>query len=78
MRRSYTKFFNPPASLPSEMTVPQSSLRRIQQRTLLVHGREDRFVTPDSSVYLNQQIPNSQLHIFEKCGHWVRIERQTR
>lgn len=76
VRRSYTKFFNPQASLPSEMTVPQSSLRRIQQRTLLVHGREDRFVTPDSSVYLNQHIPNSQLHIFEKCGHWVQIERR--
>ena len=33
-------------------------------------------MTPDSSVYLNQHIPNSQLHIFEKCGHWVQIERR--
>ncbi|TQS88949.1 alpha/beta fold hydrolase [Arthrobacter sp. TS-15] len=75
VRRSFASMYTPPSS-PAEMTVPPSALRRIQQRVLLVHGREDRFVTPDSSVYLNQHIPNSQLHILENCGHWVQIEKR--
>lgn len=75
VRRSFLQMYSQPTS-PTEMTVPPSALRRIQQRVLLVHGREDRFVTPDSSVYLNQHLLNSQLHVFEKCGHWVQIERR--
>ena len=75
VRRSFTSMYSTPMA-PAEMTVPPSALRRIAQRTLLVHGREDRFVTPDVSVYLNQHIENSQLHILGKCGHWVQIERR--
>lgn len=73
--RSYQRIYAIPTA-PTEMAVPPSALRRIEQRVLLVHGREDRFVTADSSVYLNQHLPNSQLHIFDKCGHWVQIERR--
>ncbi|MBO0704861.1 MAG: alpha/beta fold hydrolase [Candidatus Dormibacteraeota bacterium] len=75
VRRSFLSMYSTPTS-PMEMAVPPSALRRIQQRVLLVHGREDRFVTADSSVYLNQNLPNSQLHVFDKCGHWVQIERR--
>ena len=75
VRRSFQSMYAQPTS-PSEMTVPPSALRRITQRVLLVHGREDRFITPDASVYLNQHIARSQVHIFEQCGHWVQIERR--
>ena len=75
VRRSFLSMYSTPMS-PAEMTVPPSALRRITQRVLLVHGREDRFITPDASVFFNQQIANSQVHIFEKCGHWVQIERR--
>lgn len=75
VRRSFLSMYATPTS-PAEMTVPPSALRRISQRVLLVHGREDRFITPDASVYFNQHLENSQVHIFEKCGHWVQLERR--
>lgn len=73
VRRSYESFFQ---TSPSEMMVPPSALRRMEQQFLLVHGREDRFVLPESSIYLQQHLPNAQLHIFDKCGHWVQIEKK--
>ncbi|MCM1011725.1 MULTISPECIES: alpha/beta hydrolase [unclassified Brevibacterium] len=75
VRRSFQSMYATPTS-PAEMTVPPSALRRITHRVLLVHGREDRFITPDSSVYFSQHLPNSQVHIFDRCGHWVQIERR--
>lgn len=75
VRRSFQSMYATPTS-PAEMTVPPSALRRITQRVFLVHGREDRFITPDASFYFNQQLKNSQVHIFENCGHWVQIERR--
>lgn len=73
VRRSYESFFSSP---PTEMAVPPSALRRMPHPFLIVHGREDRFVTPDSSVFLQSHLPNAQLHIFNRCGHWVQIERR--
>ncbi|MEK3935877.1 alpha/beta hydrolase [Sporosarcina sp. FSL W7-1349] len=73
VRRSFESFFS---SSPAEMAIPPSALRRMEHPILITHGREDRFVTPDSSVYLNQHIPNSQLHIFNHCGHWIQIEKR--
>lgn len=73
VRRSYESFFS---SSPTEMAVPPSALRRMRQPFLVVHGREDRFVTPDSSVHLQKHLPNAELHIYDRCGHWVQIERQ--
>ena len=73
VRRSYECFFS---SSPAEVAVPPAALRRMQHPYLIAHGREDRFVSFESSVYLHQHIPNSQLHIFDKCGHWVQIERK--
>lgn len=44
--------------------------------TLLIHGREDRFVPVDVSIRAAKLIPRSQLHVLGQCGHWVQIERQ--
>ncbi len=74
VRRSYERFFSA-VSTPAEAAVPPSALRRMPHPFLIVHGREDRFVTPDSSVYLQQHLPNAELHVFPHCGHWVQIER---
>lgn len=73
VRRSYESFFAVP---PLDFNVPPAALRRFTHQVLVAHGRDDRFVLPESSVYLQQHIPNSQLHIFDKCGHWVQVERK--
>ncbi|MGV9633353.1 alpha/beta fold hydrolase [Nocardia rhamnosiphila] len=75
VRRSFRSAFSSP---PSQMAVPPAALRRMHHPFLVVHGLQDRFVLPESSIYLQQHLPNAQLHIFDHCGHWVQIEQQTR
>ena len=55
--------------------IPTTALERIEQSILLVHGREDRVCSVDSSHYLFQYLKNAQLHIFSNCGHWTQIEQ---
>jgi len=56
--------------------VPVTALRRIQQPILLVHGRDDMVCSVESSYYLLSHLPNVQLHVYGKCGHWTQIENR--
>lgn len=58
----------------SAVPVPVTALNRIEQPILLVHGREDRVCSVDSSYYLFSHLSNAQLHIYSECGHWTQIE----
>ncbi|HLV77664.1 MAG TPA: alpha/beta fold hydrolase [Marinobacter sp.] len=49
-------------------------LGEIQSETLIVWGRDDRFVPMDTGIRLVNGIPRSELHIFNRCGHWVQWE----
>ena len=49
-------------------------LHEITAETLIVWGRNDRFVPMDTGIRLVAGIQNSELHIFNKCGHWVQWE----
>lgn len=55
--------------------VPEDRLQTIEQPTLVVHGREDRVIPIEIGLRLLQNMPNSEMHIFGRCGHWVQIER---
>ena len=57
------------------LTLPEDALRALPHQALLVHGRDDQVVPVHTSERLNQLIPNSNLHIFGKCGHWSQIEK---
>jgi len=45
---------------------------------LVVHGREDRIVPVAASHYFAAHIPNAELHVFPKTGHWLQIEQSQR
>lgn len=49
-------------------------LGEIQAPTLITWGRDDRFVPLDSALKLLWGIPDADLHIFSKCGHWAQWE----
>ncbi|MBY6034511.1 alpha/beta fold hydrolase [Marinobacter daepoensis] len=49
-------------------------LNEITNETLIVWGRDDRFVPMDIGLRLLNGIPRSELHIFNRCGHWVQWE----
>lgn len=42
--------------------------------TLVIWGRQDRFVPMDIGLRLVAGMPNSELHLFNRCGHWVQWE----
>lgn len=50
-------------------------LDQVKQPTLLIWGREDRVVPMDAAFILQKQIPNADLVVFSKCGHWAQWEK---
>jgi 2-hydroxy-6-oxo-octa-2,4-dienoate hydrolase len=59
------------------MCTPEAEISRIQHRTLIVHGREDKVIPVDTSLKLMKLVENGDVHVFSHCGHWVQIERST-
>lgn len=53
-------------------------LSTIQAPTLIMWGRDDRFVPMDAALRLVAHIPQSELHLFNRCGHWVQWEHKDR
>ncbi|WP_334046575.1 alpha/beta fold hydrolase [Burkholderia cepacia] len=56
----------------------ETQLRALTHDTLIVHGREDRVIPLESSLKLTEWLPNAQLHVFGRCGHWTQIEHAAR
>ncbi|VVP07502.1 2-hydroxy-6-oxononadienedioate/2-hydroxy-6-oxononatrienedioate hydrolase [Pseudomonas fluorescens] len=59
---------------PKQFPDQSARLDEINAETLIVWGRNDRFVPLDTGYRLNAGILNSQLHVFNKCGHWAQWE----
>jgi 4,5:9,10-diseco-3-hydroxy-5,9,17-trioxoandrosta-1(10),2-diene-4-oate hydrolase len=51
-------------------------LKAIKARTLITWGRDDRMLPVEGALMGFRQLPNAELHIFSKCGHWAQVERK--
>lgn len=60
------------------MQVDEKLISELTNETLIVHGRDDQVIPMSNSLRLLELIPNSQLHVFGRCGHWVQIEHAAR
>ena len=60
------------------MASDERDIAGISHETLIIHGLEDKVIPVQSSERLLRLIPNSQLHVFRKCGHWTQIEQNQR
>jgi 2-hydroxy-6-oxo-6-phenylhexa-2,4-dienoate hydrolase len=49
-------------------------VKDIPHKTLVIWGRDDRFVPIDNGLKLINFMPDAQLHIFSRCGHWAQWE----
>ncbi|MEH7083222.1 alpha/beta hydrolase [Neobacillus drentensis] len=76
VRKSYEENFS--KSHLSDMLVPPSALKHMDHQILLIHGHADRFVPLQSSLYVMDYLPNAQLHVFKRCGHWAQVEQKER
>lgn len=78
-QESFSSMFPAPRQNGVEMMAsPIEDIRRIGHQTLVIHGREDKVIPLSNSYQLLQAIPNAQLHVFGKCGHWTQIEHAAR
>ena len=76
-QESYGRMFPPPRQNGvDDLATPVEAIVRIAAPTLLIHGREDKVIPPAVSYELLDLIPNAQLHVFGRCGHWTQIERR--
>lgn len=61
-------------AFPKQFTDYGPRLEEIKAETLVVWGRNDRFVPMDVGLRALAYLPNSRMHIFNKCGHWAQWE----
>lgn len=60
---------------PEMLTFSPEELARLDVPTLVVHGRNDVIVPVECSHYLAQHLPQADLYVINKCGHWTQIEQ---
>ena len=51
-------------------------VKGIKAPTLITWGRDDRMLPVESGLFGFRQMPNAELHIFSRCGHWAQVERK--
>lgn len=59
---------------PGERQDLTPELPRVQAPTLVVWGMDDRAGALDVGLLMTRVIPNAQMHIFGRCGHWAQVE----
>jgi 2-hydroxymuconate-semialdehyde hydrolase len=57
------------------LVVPPTDLARMSHEVALVHGRFDRIVPLEASLYLLEHLKRAELHVLDRCGHWAQIQR---
>ena len=59
----------------SQLGITEDEVRAIGTRTLLLHGREDQVVPVEVAWNMVRLLPDADLAVFARCGHWTQIER---
>jgi 2-hydroxymuconate-semialdehyde hydrolase len=63
---------------PEFLTYQPDELARIDVPALVIHGRNDVVVPIECSYYLSEHLPQADLYVMNKCGHWTQIEQAER
>jgi 2-hydroxymuconate-semialdehyde hydrolase len=72
----FARLFPAPRQQGVEMlALAESDLAAITHKTLLIHGLNDQVIPVEWSRRMKSLLPNSTLHEFDQCGHWVQIEK---
>ena len=73
-REFFEHYFSTPGAREPELW---RDLDKVPQKTLLIWGRDDRVIPMESGLYMLKRLPNAQLHVFPRCGHWAQLEWQS-
>jgi len=58
--------------IPRENLGPE--LPKLKAKLLAVWGMDDRFGALDVGLQITRIVPDAQMHIFRRCGHWAQVE----
>ncbi len=58
----------------AEAAEASRKLMAIKTPALIMHGRDARVSPYEGSLRAVTVIPNSQLMLFNRCGHWAQVE----
>jgi len=72
---AYRDMFFSPRHAGSELGITEEQVKSVATRTLLVHGREDKVVPVQVAWNTFRLLPDAELAVFDRCGHWTQIER---
>jgi pimeloyl-ACP methyl ester carboxylesterase len=59
---------------PDNEPFTEELVRGIDVPALLVHGRDDRVLDAELSWRMAGLLPDAELHVFPRCGHWAQLE----
>lgn len=62
------------AANPKQFSDYGTRLGEVTAPALIIWGRDDRFVPFDIGLRLLWGMPNAEMHIFNRCGHWAQWE----
>jgi len=71
VRRSHEASFDPAGA--RRFFTPEE-LGTITNDVLCVHGSDDRIIPVEASRYFADHLPNADLYVLGRCGHWTQIE----
>ena len=58
-----------------QLIVPEVTLSRLPHEVAIVHGRQDRIVPLETSLYFLEHLQRAELHVLDRCGHWAQTQR---
>ena len=62
------------AANPKQFSDYGPRLSEVKSPTLVIWGRDDRFVPLDIGLRLLWGLPNAEMHVYSRCGHWAQWE----
>ncbi|KQW47397.1 alpha/beta hydrolase [Nocardioides sp. Root1257] len=74
VQRSHAASFDPAGA---RRFFSPEELAGISHDVLVVHGRDDRIIPVAASRYFADHLPNANLFVIGRCGHWTQIEHPT-
>lgn len=76
-QEAFRRLIPKPTGAPDEVVRGPSAgfLAKVAVPTLVVHGREDNVVPPQAAHFASTHIPEADLRVYSRCGHWVQLER---
>lgn len=70
-----TMFPEPRQNSVDDLSFTDEEIKKVENETLIVHGREDKVIPVSNSYKLINLLDNAELHVFGHCGHWTQIEK---